>query len=96
MAAPAAAAETSAVFVGCVFRAFAHACGQFGFADIPLDKLLDGVEFSLFLLADEGHGSAGRRGTRRTADAVDIIFGVVRHVVIDDQSDVLDVNAGCC
>ncbi|CCZ75682.1 putative uncharacterized protein [Alistipes finegoldii CAG:68] len=51
------------------------------------------MEFPLFLLADEGHGSAGRRGTRRTADAVDIIFGVVRHVVIDDQSDVLDVNA---
>ncbi len=68
-------------FVGAVFRAFAHACGQFGFADIRSINFSMAWNFPCSSSLDEGHGSAGRRGTRRTADAVDIIFGVVRHVV---------------
>ncbi len=96
---PAAEATADPVSVGTgksgVFRAFAHACGQFGFADIPLDKLLDGVEFPLFLLAHEGNGPPGSRGTRRAADAVDVILGIVRHVIVEHQSDILDVDTAC-
>ena len=71
----------------------AHAGRQFGLADIPLDELLDRMELALLVLADERHGAARSRGARRTADTVNIILGVVRHVVIDDQPDILDVDA---
>ena len=42
---------------------------------------------------DEGHGLAAVLCARRTADAVDIVFGIMRHVVVDDQWYIGHVNA---
>ena len=44
-------------------------------------------------VADEGDCLSVTVGTGRTTDAVDIVFGIVRHVVVDDDADVVDVNA---
>ena len=50
------------------------------------------MELALLLLADERHGGARSRRAGRTADAVDVVLGVVRHVVVEHQADVLDVD----
>ena len=45
------------------------------------------------VLVDEGDGDSVTVGTCRTADAVDIILGIVGNIVVDDHCDVIDVNA---
>ena len=87
------ASETTAVLVGSVFRSLAHALGKLGLADVALDELLDLMEPALLLFADERHGTARGRRAGRTADTVDVILGIVRHVVVEHQADVLDVDA---
>ena len=51
------------------------------------------MEPALLLFADERHGTARGRRAGRTADTVDVILGIVRHVVVEHQADVLDVDA---
>lgn len=69
---------------GVIFRACTYGFRQGQFRNLPLDKLLDTVEFSLLLLVYEGDGPARSARASRTADAMDVILGIVRHVVIDD------------
>ena len=45
------------------------------------------------MLVDEGDGNAVAVGTGGTSDAVHVVLGVVRHVVVDDHLDVVDVDA---
>lgn len=93
LAAAAAPLAASGEGLGIVFRALAHTLRQVGLADLALDELLDLVELALLLLRNEGDGAARRCGARRAADAVDVVLGIVRHVVVDDQADILDVDA---
>ena len=58
-----------------------------------LHELLDTAELALLLLVDEGQRPPRGARTRRTADAVDIILGVVRHVVVDHHAYIFDVDA---
>ena len=69
---------------GVIFRACTYGFRQGQFRNLPLDKLLDTVEFTLLLLVHERNGPPRSAGPRRAADAMDIIFGIVRHVIIDD------------
>src|SRR5699024_6136436 len=71
----------------------AHLLGQFAFADLLLDELLDLMEFALLLLVDERNGGTRRRGAGRAAKAVDVVLRIVRYIVVDDQSDIFDVDA---
>ena len=47
-------------------------------------ELLDVAQVGSFLVAAERDRNAGRTGTRRSADAVDIVFGHIRQLEIDD------------
>jgi hypothetical protein len=58
-----------------------------------VEELLNLMESIHIVLVDKGDGDAVAVGTRRTADAVDIVFGIVGHVVVDDHRDVVDVDA---
>ena len=80
---------------GVIFRACTYGFRQGQFRNLPLDKLLDTVEFTLLLLVHERNGPPRSAGPRRAADAMDIIFGIVRHVIIDDHADILDVDTAC-
>ncbi len=48
------------------------------------------------LLAAEADRIAGRTGTRRATDPVDIVLGILRQVVVDDVADVGDMKAARC
>ena len=58
-----------------------------------LEEALDGGEEGLVLLADEGDGATVAAGTGGAPDAVDVVFLVVGYVVVDDELDVVDVDA---
>jgi hypothetical protein len=46
----------------------------------------------LFLLADQSICGTVSRRPGRTANAVHIVFPVVRHIKIDDQINIIDIN----
>jgi hypothetical protein len=54
---------------------------------------LDLVQHACFLGGEEADGATLGTGTGRTADAVDIVLGGVRHVVVDDVRDLVNVDA---
>ena len=58
-----------------------------------VDGAFDGAEIGLFIVGDEGEGVADGRGAAGAADAVDVIFGDVRAVEVDDVGDACDVDA---
>ena len=57
-----------------------------------LQELLNLLEPEHVLFVDEGDGSTVAVGTCCTTDAVNVIFGIVRHVIIDNHLDVVDVD----
>src|SRR5262249_21916408 len=60
--------------------------------ELEADEALDRLESLDVLLAREAERVAGRAGTRRPADAVDVILGVERQVVVHDVRHALDVE----
>ena len=58
-----------------------------------LEEMFDVGEEGLVFLRDQGDGASVLAGTRGAADAVDVVFLIVGHVVVDDKLDVVDVNA---
>ena len=44
---------------------------------------------------DQRDGNTVAVSACRTADAMDIVFGIVGNVVVDHHGDVVDVNAAC-
>ncbi|MPM32027.1 hypothetical protein SDC9_78585 [bioreactor metagenome] len=54
---------------------------------------LDGLQTTGILLADQRAGKTGVARTAGSADAVDIVFRLVRHIVVDHEIDVVHVDA---
>ena len=77
----------------CVGGGFAELCGDGLLRDVLLKEAFDGGEEGLVLLADEGDGATVLTSTGGASDAVDVVFFVVGHVVVDDELYVVDVNA---
>src|SRR6266542_4942561 len=61
-------------------------------ADLLADELLDGLEQERARLVGQADGLAGGAGTRRAADAVDVVLGILRQVPVDDVAHALDVQ----
>ena len=75
-----------------VFRAFAALLWQRHFLYHFLQELLNLLEPILVFLVYEGDGSTISVGTGCTAYAVHIVFCIMRHIVVDDHLDVIDIN----
>ena len=66
---------------------------QFQHADRLAGRAFYGLEQVLFTRGDEQDRFAAAAGTARAADTVGIAFRIVRHVIVDDVADALDVQA---
>ena len=75
-----------------VLRSLATTLGQWILLDVLAEELLDLMEGIHIVFVDQGDGNAVAVGTRRTSDAVNIVFGIVRNVVVDHHCDVVDVD----
>ena len=82
-----------ALGVGSIFRSLSQLSGQCYFVDVFVQKAFDIAEIALLFFADESDGNPVVVGAGGTADAVDVILVVVGNIVIDDQPDVVYVNA---
>ncbi|CFE00772.1 Uncharacterised protein [Bordetella pertussis] len=60
---------------------------------LALDQLLDVEQIALFVGGEQGDRLARRAGAAGAADPVDIVFGVVRQVVVDDAGHAGHVQA---
>ena len=73
------------------------AIGDEAFLDGPRDRVaehpLDAAQQVGLVDADERDGLAGRAGPARPADAVDVVLRVPRQLEVDDDRQVLDVEA---
>src|SRR5712691_7171539 len=85
---------------GPAIRSLLRRCGKLGGARFPFDPRdllmqhsLDGFERFEILRRDEGSGEALAAGAAGTPDAVDIVLGVDRDVVIEDVADIGDVES---
>ena len=57
------------------------------------DEPLDGEDMPRILGNHDGEGVAARFRAARAADAMDVIFRMLRHVVVDDVADIGDVQS---
>ncbi|MPN35852.1 hypothetical protein SDC9_183354 [bioreactor metagenome] len=55
----------------------------------------DGAKARDILLADQRAGQPAVPRATGSADAVDIVFGLIRHVIVDDEVNVVHVDAAC-
>ena len=62
-------------------------------AQSPLDHAFDVAQVTAHLGIAEGECHASGSGPRRSPDAVDVAFGLVGKLVVDDVGDVVDVDA---
>src|SRR6185312_5407333 len=78
-------------FGGGFLRRFGHFRRALGPRNAAADQPLDGGD-SLVVIArrDDGDGDAALAGAAGTADAMDVIIGMVRYVEIEDVADVRD------
>lgn len=60
-----------------------------GFAE----EVFNEFEFAAFARGDERHGDAAFAGAGGASDAVDIVFSIVGHVVVDHHRDVVNVDS---
>ena len=78
---------------GIPFRALAQP-GRYGkLVDLALNQLFDPFQPVPVIPVNQSQGNSGRRGPGRSTHSVNIIFGIIGYIVIDDQADVLDVYA---
>ncbi len=61
--------------------------------DFLADEAFDGENVRRILGHHDGEGVAGVLRAAGAPDAVDVILGMLRHVVVDDVADVRDVQA---
>jgi len=66
---------------------------EFDALDFLADEAFDGADVHHVFGDHEGEGVARRFGATGAADAVDVIFGMLRHVEVNDVADVGDVEA---
>ena len=76
-----------------VFRGGPELKGHLAFMNRFTKEVFDGLEFPLFLWADKSYGYAGCRCPCSTSYTVDVILGIMGHIVIDYHIDVLNVDA---
>ena len=76
-----------------VFRTFSTALREWVLLDILVEEFLYLVEGKHVILIDQGDCHTIAVSTCRTADAVHIVLGIVRHVVVDDHGNIIDINA---
>ena len=95
MAVPMAAATAGMSAAGGrgAFVGGADAFGEGQARHLLLEEAFYGAEGGAVALADEGDGSSVLAGACGAADAVDVVFGIVGRVVVDDHGDVVDVDA---
>ena len=70
-----------------------HALGQLIPFQFLVEELLNLPEEGHVRRADEGYSLAVAVGAGRSANAVNVILGIARHVVVYDHSDVVNVYA---
>ena len=90
---PTSARSFPAAFFRPIGRAFSKPFRQGTFFYFGFKEMLNGSKTLLVFLAHQGYSLPVVVGTGRTADAMHIIFGIVRHIEIDDQLDIVDVDA---
>src|SRR5690606_17184058 len=78
----------------------ARRCGALGFQafdDVDrnqlLDEALDAFDVHAFGMVDQRHRDALATGAAGTADAVHVVFGKLRQIVVDDVGDARHVDA---
>ena len=76
-----------------VFRTFAASLRERHLVYHLLQEFLYLLEPVLVFFAYEGDGSTIAVGTGCTADAVNVIFCIVRNIVIDDHLNIIDVDS---
>ena len=76
---------------GFVFRSLAELGGDGDFVDVFAQEALYLAELGLVVQADEGDGAAFGAGAGGSAYAVDVVFGVVGDVKVDDKVYVIYV-----
>jgi hypothetical protein len=57
--------------------------------------VFDATDFMTLAVDSQGKGCAIATGATGTANAVDVVFGLHRQIVVDGVADGLDVNAAC-
>ena len=78
-----------------VFRSLSQSFRDRNLINLFLQKILNAFEVTLFLFVDKRKCYPVIVGTCRTADAVHIVLAVVRHVEVDNQADIIDVDTTC-
>ena len=81
----------------CKFRKSLEKNSQFvrnrNLIDIFFQEVLYLLEFGLFCFTDKSNGASVVIGACCTSDAVYIIFAIIRNIVIDNQSDIIYIDA---
>ena len=75
----------------CIFRSFAELGGDGDLVDVFAQEALYLAELGLVIQADECDGAAFGAGAGGSAYAVDVVFGVVGDVKVDDKVYVIYV-----
>jgi hypothetical protein len=65
---------------------------QLAAVEVLADNAFEAAEFAEVFARDEGDGGTSRQRTAGTADAVDVVFELVREVEIEDVGDAVDVD----
>lgn len=76
-----------------VIRAGRHAFGKSILQYLPAQEFLYSLEKVYILIRYEGDGHSVALCTRRTAYAMNIVLYVMRHIIVDDHEDIIDVDA---
>ena len=95
MAFPAFLPVTSAFAAGdvCGFLGCSHSVRKGIACDGLFEEAFDGSEFRHVFFVHKGDGASAAACPCCAADAVHVVFGVVGHVEIDDELDVVDIYA---
>jgi hypothetical protein len=67
--------------------------GRFAVVHFHLGIAFDGIDLKEFATGGEGDGAATAAGAAGAADAVKVVLDVVREIVIEDDLDIVHVNA---
>ena len=86
-------ASAALAFLGIVFRHGAQGFRHYGLGHMFSEKLLDLREFAVLFFRDECDGRSGGFRAGGTSDPVNIILAVVRHVIVDDEFNMVYVDS---
>ena len=53
------------------------------------------LKIALLLLIDKSQSNTVVVGTCRTADTMNVIFAIMRYIIVNDQTNIINVNATC-